>query len=62
MVQLASEEGAPRFTLVEEEAERHCNAAFSYNSAHGGVVVTTWEFILGFSPTELFVNYSIKSY
>lgn len=62
MVRLAAEGSSPRFSLVEEEAERHCNAAFSYSSGHGGVVVAAHDLQLGSTPIELFVNYGIECY
>ena len=62
MVRLAQQPGPFRFSLVEDEAQRHCNARFSYNRHFGAVVLAAEDMALQEEPTELLVQYGIQSY
>lgn len=62
MVRQAQQPGPIRFSLVEEEAQSHCNARFSHNRHFGAVVLAAEDLVLQQSPVELLVNYGIQSY
>lgn len=62
MVRLAQQPGPFPFSLVEEEAQQHCNARFSYNRHFGAVVLAVEDLALQQHPVELLVNYGIQSY
>ena len=64
MVNLAASRDYQRtgFSLVEAEAERHCNAKFGYKATYGAVLLASRDIQLGPTPVELYVNYSIQGY
>ena len=62
MLRLAQQPGPFSFSLVEEEAEQHCNARFSFNRHFGAVLRAAEDLELQQNPIELLVNYGIRSY
>ena len=64
MVNLAASRDYQRtgFSLVEAEAEWHCNAKFDYKATYDTVLLISQDVQLGPTPVELYVNYGIQGY
>ena len=49
-------------SLIEEEAQQHCNCRFSKRRHFGAVLQAEEDIVLGPEPVELLVNYGIANY